>query len=146
MENNPNPLPIQNVREVKTYSLVCFNICDSIASDQTFLVDKQNRKIWMFQMRHPAQDVTSRIQRRYLTDRNKSLLKRRISYELYLLMDNQDEKLYFTKVLQHSESAKEITEKLYEVRTLHAELQLKICKNHGHWATEEAAAEHFKDI
>lgn len=146
MENNPNPLPIENVREVKTYSLVYFKICDSIASGQTFLVDKQNRKIWMFQMGHPAQDVTNRIQRRYLTDRNKSLMKRRIGYELYVLMDNQDEKLYFTKVLHHSESAKEITERLYEIRTLHAELQLRICKNHAHWATEEAAAEHFKDI
>lgn len=146
MENNPNPLPIENVREVKTYSLVYFKICDSIASGQTFLVDKQNRKIWMYQMGHPAQDVTNRIHRRYLTDSNKSRMQRRIGYELYLLMDNQDEELCFTKVLQHSDSAKEMTEWLYEIRMLHAELQLRICRNHSHWTTEEAAAEHFKDI
>ncbi len=143
MENKPNPLPIKDIREVKTFSLAVFNIDDSIASCQSFLVDKKNRKIWMFQMGHPAVDVTNRIERRYKTDINKSWMKRRISYELFLLMDNQFEKLSFVNIIAHSDSAKEMTEKIYEVRALQAELMLKICKNHCHWTTEEAAEEHF---
>lgn len=143
MENKPNPLPIKDIREVKTFSLAVFNIDDSIATCQSFLVDKKNRKIWMFQMGHPAVDVTNRIERRYKTDINKSWMKRRISYELFLLMDNQFEKLSFVNIIAHSDSAKEMTEKIYEVRALQAELMLKICKNHCHWTTEEAAEEHF---
>jgi len=143
MENKPTPLPIKDIREVKTFSLAVFNINDSIASGETYLVDKKNHKIWMFQMGHQAVDVTNRIKRRYITDINKSLMKRRIGCELFSLMDNQHENLSFVNIIAHSDSAKEITEKIHEVRALQAELMLKICRNHCHWTTEEAAEEHF---
>ena len=132
--------------EVKTYSIAVFNINDNIASGETYLVDKKARKIWMFRMCHPAKDVTATVQKKYFTDIHKEWKYRRISGELYKLMDNQDDTLGFLKVIEHSDSAKEITERIYDVRALQAELQLKVCRNHLHWSTEETAAEHFGSL
>lgn len=96
--------------------------------------------------RSPGKDVTISVQKKYFTDLNKDWKNRRICSDLYKLMDNQDGQLPFLNVFEHSDSAKEITERIYDVRALQAELQLRICRNHCHWTTEDAAAEHFSEI
>lgn len=139
-------LPIKNFQEVKTYSLAWFRIHESLACSQVYLIDKRARKVWMYQMNRAAKDETARSQRRYESNLKKGFMQQLIGGELFKLMDNQDDIPHFLKVIAHSDSAKEITEQLYEVRALQAEHYLRICKNHCHWSTEEAAAEHFPDI
>lgn len=139
-------LPIKNFQEVKTYSLAWFRIHESLACSQVYLIDKKARKVWMYQMNRAAKDETARSQRRYESNLKKGFMQQLIGGELFKLMDNQDDTPHFLKVIAHSDSAKEITEQLYEVRALQAEHYLRICKNHCHWSTEEAAAEYFPDI
>lgn len=139
-------LPIKNFQEVKTYSLAWFRIHESLACSQVYLIDKKARKVWMYQMNRAAKDETTRSQRRYESNLKKGFMQQLIGGELFKLMDNQDDTPHFLKVIAHSDSAKEITEQLYDVRALQAEHYLRICKNHCHWSTEEAAAEHFPDI
>lgn len=146
MENKPINLDIKNMREVKTYSLVWFRIHETLASSQVYLVDKKNRKVWMYQMNRAAKDETAMARRRYESNLKKDLLQRMIGGELHELMMDMDSPLFHLKVIAHSDSALEITEKLYEVRALQAELYLRICHNHCHWASEEAAVEHFSSL
>ena len=146
MENKPTNLDIKNMREVKTYSLVWFRIHETLASSQVYLVDKKNRKVWMYQMNRAAKDETAMARRRYESNLKKDLLQRKIGGELHELMMDMDSPLLHLKVIAHSDSALEITEKLYEVRALQAELYLQICHNHCHWASEEAAVEHFSSL
>ena len=54
--------------------------------------------------------------------------------------------MHHFKVIAHSDSAKEITEKVYEARILQAELFLRVCKSHSTWATDELYAENFDSI
>lgn len=140
------PLQINKVKDIKTFSLTVFNHTDSLAAGETYLVDKLNKKIWMYKKGHPATDMTRHIERHYLADTKKSFGEKRIGGELFVLMNNQDEKLNFVKILNHSDSAKEISETLYEIRIMQAELQIKVCKNHPNWSTEQAAADYFKYI
>ena len=145
MENQPKPLPVSLIREVKNYSIVWFGH-STIATSDFFLVDKVNRKIWMYQMNHPAKDVTGQMTRRHETDKDKDWTKQRIGIYLYKLMVNQDVPLRYVKVIEHSDSAIEITAKIHEARLLQAELFVKICKSPTLWATDEAAAAHFGSI
>lgn len=146
MENKPTNLEIKNMREIKTYSLVWFSIHETLASSQVYLVDKKNHRILMYRMNRCAVDETKKALRRFESNKNKPFLQQKIGGELYKLMENHDEPLYYLKVLSHSDSALEITEKLYEIRALQAEFYLRICRNHCHWATDEAAVEHFAEI
>lgn len=146
MENKPTNLELKNIRDVKTYSLVWFQIHETLSCSQVYLVDKKAHKIWMFEMNHPATDETKRSQRMYETDRNKDWEKRRIGGELFKLMENHDDYIAHFKVIAHSDSALEITEKVHELRALQAEHYLRICRNHCHWASEEAAVEHFSSL
>ena len=78
MENRPEALPVQKFRDVKTYSIVWVQLTDTIATGQIFLVDKKNRKIWMYQMNHPASDETKRTQRMYESNLKKNWDKQKI--------------------------------------------------------------------
>ena len=146
MDNKMTSLPLKHIQEVKTYSLVYFKITDHIASGQVYLVDKKNHRILMYRMNRGSVDETKKALRRFESNKNKPFLQQKIGGELYKLMENHDEPLYYLKVLSHSDSALEITEKLYEIRALQAEFYLRICRNHCHWATDEAAVEHFAEI
>ena len=146
MENNPKPLQIEKFQDVKTYSLVWFRISDRISTSQVYLVDKKNRKIWMYQMNCKASDETKRSIRMYETDKDKDWTKQRIGIELFKLMDNHDGLIHHLKIIAHSDSAKEIEKAIYDVRILQTELYLRILHNHCTWETEEAVAEHFGTI
>ena len=145
MEKIPNALPISSIQDIKNYSIVWFGH-QNIAIGDVFLVDKINQKIWLYTMKHPAQNVTLRIMKRYQTDKDKPLLQQRIIIELYRLMANQDIPLHWLKVIGHSDSAKEITNMLYEVRVLQAEAWVRMCKNPVVWQTDEEASKHFDSI
>ena len=146
MNNKPISLPVKNLREVKTYSLVWFRISDSLAWSEAFLVDKKSRRILMYRMNSPAKDITAQAQRWYTANLKKSLLNRRIGGELFMLMDNHDDALWHLQVIAHSDSAREIEQQVYDLRILQAETYLRRCRNHSHWVTEDATAEHFADI
>lgn len=146
MENRPEALPVQKFRDVKTYSIVWVQLTNTIATGQIFLVDKKNRKIWMYQMNHPASDETKRAQRMYESNLKKNWDKQKIGGELFQLMDNHEGYMHHFKVIAHSDSAKEIAEKVYEARILQAELFLRVCKSHSTWATDELYAENFDSI
>ena len=145
MKNNPEPLPISIFPKVKNYSIVCLDN-QNIAVGEVYLVDKVHQKIWLYKMKHPAKDVTSAICRRYQKDKDKSLFQQRIIIELYKLMTNMDDILYWTKVIVHSDSAKEILSKLYKVRLLQAEAWVKSCKKPVTWNSDEDAAKYFSFV
>ena len=146
MENRPVALPIKKYREVKTYSIVWVELTDIIATGQIFLVDKKSRKIWMYRMNHPASDETKRSQRMYESNLKKDWDKQKIGGELFQLMDNHEGYMHHFKVIAHSDSAKEISEKIYEARALQAEFFLGICKNHSTWNSDEMYSENFCNI
>ena len=145
MENNPQPIPVSSAREIKNYSIAWF-AHNSVATDEIYLIDKVQQKIWLYVMNHPAKDVTTMIRRRYEADKNKPWMQQRIGGELFTIMDNQDVPLHWAKVIGHSNSAKEITRKMYEARLLQAELRVKICQNPAQWVNDETAAKYFGDI
>ena len=145
MENKPQALPISRIQEVKNYSIVWFDH-QTVALGDVYLVDKRQKKIWLYQMNREAKDVTSRIMRRYHTDKDKSLLQQRIIIELYRLMMDQDVLLHWVKIIFHSDSAKEISAKLYEARLLQAEAWVRICRDPVTWSTDEEASKHFGTI
>ena len=145
MENKPKALTISNIQEVKKYSIAWFDH-QTIAYGDVYLVDKVRKKIWLYQMNREAKDVTSRIGRRYHTDKDKPMLQQRIAIELYRLMMNENVPLHWVKVIEHSESAKEISAKLVEARLLQAEAWLRHCQKPVVWNTEKEAEENFGSI
>lgn len=146
MQDQPITLPVKNIREVKTYSLAWFRIHEHLSTSQVYLVDKKARKVYMYQMNRPAKDETNYAKRKYEANLKKDFLQQQIGGELYKLMDDHDDTLYHLKVFAHSDSAKEISDLLYQVRALQAEHYLRVCRNHVRWSTDDVAAEHFADI
>ena len=146
MENKPTTLPIKNFRDVKTYSLAWFKIHEELSYSQVYLIDKKERKIWMYEMNRKAKDTTRHSQRLYESNLQKDFLNRKIGGELFKLMDSHDDCPHHLHIFAHTDSAKEMTDLLYEVRALQAEHYLRICHNHCHWTTEEAAAQYLHEI
>lgn len=143
MDKNPESIRFNNIKDIKTYSLAWVKLTGTLADSQVYLVDKKHRKIWMYEMKHPAQDVTAKIKRIHERNLKKTWENRSIIGNLYGIMMDEDDALHWLDVFAHSDSAKEIESMIYEIRAMQAQLWLNICRSHSTWATEEATAEHF---
>ena len=93
-----------------------------------------------------GKDTTRHSQRLYESNLQKDFLNQKIGGELFKLMDSHDDCPHHLHIFAHTDSAKEMTDLLYEVRALQAEHYLRICRNHCHWTTEEAAGEYLHEI
>lgn len=143
MEKKPETIRFNNIREIKTYSLAWIKLTGTLADSQTFLVDKKHQKIWMYEMKHAAQDVTAKIKRIHERNQKKSWKRQIIVGNLYKVMMDENDTIHGMDFFAHSDSAKEIESMVYEIRAMQAEFWLNICRNHSHWRTEEDTAQHF---
>lgn len=146
MNKIPETLKFKNIQDVKSYSLAWIKLTGTLADSQIYLVDKIHQKIWMYEMKHPAQDVTSKIKRIYERNKNKSWENQCVVGVLYKIMMNENDTVHWMDIFAHSDSAKEIESMIGQIRTMQAELWLNICKNRISWDTEEAIAEHFGNL
>lgn len=146
MEKIPETIRFNNIKDIKTYSLAWVKLTGTLASSQIYLVDKKHQKIWMYQMKLAAQDITSKIKRIYERNRNKSWENQSVIGSLYKVMLNENDTLHWVDIFAHTDSAKEVESMIYEIRAMQAQLWLNICRDHSTWRTEEDTAKHFGNL
>ena len=117
-----------------------------MADSQIYLVDKKHREIWMYEMKHPAQDVTAKIKRIHERNKNKTWENQSVVGILYDIMMDEDKPFHWIDIFTHSDSAKEMESMIYEIRAMQAELWMKLCKNPPAWHSEEETAAYFSKL
>ena len=146
MDKIPATLQFSNIKGIKTYSLAWVKLTGTLANSQVFLIDKKHRKIWMYEMKSAAKDMTAKLKGVHERNKNKSWENRNVYGNLYKIMIDECDTLHWVDVFAHSNSAKEIEAMVYEIRAMQAELWLNICRNHSNWKDEEQTALHFCNL
>lgn len=127
----------RNLKDVKLYSIVKFNIIKDGPADTFYLVDKKLVKVYEYEKNCCPEDITLKMCKLYMKKLERES-DRKIGSELFKLALSVDAPMYRLEVLHESNDAKEITGFVHELRLAQAKEVVRRLERFGapKWADD----------
>ena len=116
-------------KDVKDYSIVIFKIMEG-SSDMFYLVDKKGVAIYEYGLNCKPKDITRQCYKSY-KEWQDGCDNPKIGYSLFRLVISDNSDLEHLKVLQESDSPKEITKELHALRLEQARKVVRLLEHFG---------------
>lgn len=127
-----------NLKDVKKYSIVRFNIMNDEPVCTFYLVDKNRVKVYEYEKNCNPEDITLKMYKLYMK-KLECKSNSKIGSELFKLALSVDAPMYHLEVLHESDDAKEITGYIHKLRLEQAKRVVYNLERFGipKWADED---------